>query len=472
MSAPSGGEVGASRVGSSEVRRLIRSRVLPRHVAWVCVAALLCGCAAYAPAPLPTAPAEFPDPAHLTASAAEALKSDRLRPANIDLTQPLTADALALIAVVSSPELKSARAKAGVARAQAFSAGLLPDPVLTLGFDRPVAGPDTITALTSALGFDFSTLYLKGVTEADIKAAREQARLDLAWQEWQVAGQARLLAARITGLERQYALAEQAQQAAEAILQRTLKAAARGDLKSDDLDVRRIAASDASDRARTSERDLAAARLDLNKLLGLDPAIRLLVRDAPEAQSATLSAPVLFARSLATRFDLAALRSGYDSQDAKLRVAILQQYPKLDLTLTGARDTAGVQTIGPQITVNLPLWNRNRGAIAIEDATRAQLRAEYEQRLSETRAEIAALVSGIEIGLRQRAAIAAQIGPLEHTALATEAAARRGDLSKATADTARQTVTDKQIALAALDQSLAEQRVTLELAVGTLRETW
>ena len=184
----------------------------------------------------------------------------------------------------------------------------------------------------------------------------------------------------------------------------------------------------------------------------------------PGAPAGTLEA--LFALARGRRFDLAALRAGYDSQDARLRQAVLEQYPKLDLTLTAARDTGNVRTVGPSVGLTLPLWNRNRGAIAIEQATREQLRAEYDLRLSETRADIAALISGLETGGRQRRDLLAQVEPLRKSVARIEAAAARGDLAWSVAETARQSLTDKEIALAVIEQLLGEQAIALDLAVG------
>ena len=108
----------------------------------------------------------------------------------------------------------------------------------------------------------------------------------------------------------------------------------------------------------------------------------------------------------------------------------------------------------------------------IAEMTREQLRAEYAARLAATRSDLATLVAALRLGARQRAEIIAQIEPLRLYVANVEAAARRGDLAPSLADTARQSLTDKEIAIAALDQSLAEQRAALELAVGALEETW
>ena len=105
-------------------------------------------------------------------------------------------------------------------------------------------------------------------------------------------------------------------------------------------------------------------------------------------------------------------------------------------------------------------------------ATRAQLKAEYEARLFQTRADIAAAVNGIVIARRQRDELTAQIGALDRFARATNRAAKRGDLSLATAETAAQSLRDKQIALASARQAIAEQMIALELLTGVPQEDW
>jgi len=61
---------------------------------------------------------------------------------------------------------------------------------------------------------------------------------------------------------------------------------------------------------------------------------------------------------------------------------------------------------------------------------------------------------------------------LERYAEATQRAARRGDLSAATADAAAQAVRDRQLTLAQLDQQIAEQSTALELLSGSLSQGW
>ena len=436
-------------------------------MAGLAAGALLSSCAVYAPSPLGRGAGGAlaqPDLGAVAAAAAR-LQHPRLKPVAIDLAQPLTPEALGLIAVICNPDLKATRAKAKVTDAQVFEAGLLPDPSITLGADKLLSGPDAYDAFTGQIALDLNALRTRRVVLAGQRAAREQVRLDLAWQEWQTAGQARLLAARIAGLTRALALDAESQDAAGALLLRVLDAAARGDVKADEIEARRLAAADAGDKARQAERDLDAARHDLNRLLGLGPDTQIRIAEAPPAP-VVLDAPALFARARVRRLDLQALEAGYDSQEAATRKAVMDQFPALQLTVTRSQDTANNQTLGPQINFTLPVWNRNAGGIAIARATREQLRAEYSARLFAARADIADLTAGLAIARRQRQAMAAQVGPLSRLVAETAAAAARGDISRAVADAARQSVADKQLVLAGLDQTIAEQTVALELAVG------
>jgi outer membrane protein TolC len=430
------------------------------------VACMLTACAGYAPHPLNDA---LPD-VSLSRDAA-ALDRPYLCPANIDLAQPLDMNAIATIAVIANPDLKALRARAAVADAQAFAARLLPDPNFSLAANKVLSGPDPFLDLAGALGLDINALRTARVRRTGAEALAQQVRFDLAWAEWQTAGQARLQAARIISLAQLVPVLAASNATARALLERTLRAAGRGDLAADQAQAARIAAFDAQDRMRSAERDLAAARLELTRLLGLPPATSLTL--APHApDEAQLDPEHFFAIAKTRRFDLQALQAGYGAQEAVLHKAILDQFPNLMLTINSGRDSAGNTSVGPAVSFDLPIWNRNRGVIAAERATREALRAEYDARLFQTRAEIAAAISGLAVARQQRRAVTADLSALARFAEAARRAATRGDLPLGTAETAEQAVRDKQVLLAQSDQAIAEQMIALELLTGTLNETW
>lgn len=435
----------------------------------------LAACASYTPAPLGRTGGALDGALDMDRAArtreAAGITRPYLMPVSVDLARPLDGNAVATIAVLANPDLRAQRARAGVEEAQVFDARLLPDPTLSLGASKVLAGPDLLVDLVAALGFDLASLRTRGVRVAQAQAARRKVRLDLAWAEWQAAGQARLQAVRIVSLERSIALVEASRGAARALLDRTAGAAARGDIAADQLQGARLAAADTEEKVRTAERDLAVARLELTRLLGLPPAtpLRLAIVDEPDRALDTRS---LFDIARTNRTDLQALEAGYAAQEAAVHKAVLDQFPTLGLTVNGSRDTAGNAIVGPAIDFTLPLWNRNRGGIAVERATRAALKAEYDARLFQTRAEIAAAVSGIAVARRQRDGVLLDLPAARRYAEAARRAADRGDLALSAAETAEQVQRDKQILLLRSGQDIAEQMIALELLTGTLREAW
>lgn len=439
----------------------------------ILAALLLCACASFAPKALDDADVSAvlasPDRASLAQQAAR-LSHPRLAPVALDFTRPLTVDELAVVAVLANPDLRALRAQQQVADAQVFASGLLPDPQLNLGVDQVLSprGQGLSSAVAGSLTLDLlGALVTRSVERQTARSAAEQVRLDIAWQEWLTAGQARLLATRLPRQQTAARVARQAAIAAEAALRRTLAVAARGDLKGDEVEARRIAASDAGTRALAAERDADATVLELHRMLGLAPGEGLRVADAALLDEWRPPDPeALFAAARSARLDLRAFAAGYDSQQAALHRAVLGQYPRLSITLNRARDTSRVQTFGPAVALDLPIWNRNRGAIAVAEATRAQLRLEFAARLHQTRADIADLVATLNRSEQARTAVAAQLPEIERIAEAFDAAARRGDVSVSLAESARASAVDKRLAFLSLDQACAEERVALALAVG------
>lgn len=432
------------------------------------VVLLVAGCASYAPAPLATLSAPSFDT--LTKGAAS-IDRPWLKPVTIDLSAPLTPDGTAALAVFNNPDLVALRARFGVAEAQVFAAGLLPDPTFSLGADKVVAGPDTVLGIAGALGLDLNALRQRTVTRDLARARMQQVRLDLAWAEWQTAGQAKIQAVRIAGLTRIVASARLFDTSAKDQMERTARAAGRGDVSASAAQAARLASSDASERLRAAERELLTARQELARLLGLPPDTMLAIAQAP-LPDLPPSKEQLFLIAQESRSDLAALRAGYAAQEANVHKAILDQFPSLGLTINGSRDTGGNRLIGPAVSFTLPLWNRNRGGIAIEQATRGALKAEYEARLFQTQAELAAAWNGIMLSRRQLEIASAGLGSLERQAAAAEAAAKRGDVSQAAAAALRQVLIDRGMQMAQAELALREQTIALELLSGEPIEGW
>jgi outer membrane protein TolC len=129
------------------------------------------------------------------------------------------------------------------------------------------------------------------------------------------------------------------------------------------------------------------------------------------------------------RPDLIALQLVYRSEEEKMRAAILAQFPALVFGGTGGRDTTDVRSAGPQITMDLPIFDRNQGKIASERATRQKLHDEFAARLATAKGEVRGMLAEVALLARQINAARKQIGDLRRAATEAEPAYRAGNIA-------------------------------------------
>jgi outer membrane protein TolC len=385
-----------------------------------------------------------------------------------DPTDGLDMTEVAMLAVVNNPQLKVARAAAGVAHAQAFAAGLLPDPRLNAVFDRPDRG-QAATTIAYILGLTFDVIGT--LTRAPrYAAARQDARktdLNLLWLEWQVVAQARLLFVRLT---QQQQLMEVLQQTHALFADRnrlTQTALARGLLTLDAVSPHLVALNDVSRQINDLERLTSQSRHDLSDLLGLGPEVvvplvgPVALADIDEAAIVKLL-PDLPRR----RPDLIALQAGYAAEDLRYRTAILAQFPVFDVGFHRARDATDVNTAGLGVTLFLPLFNGNHGAIAVEQATRQQLYVDYEQRLNAANSGIDRILAEQRINRRQLRDIDAALVELSRAAELSDAAFRARAINALAFTSLQASLLAKRIERINLTEMILEQRVALQTLIG------
>src|ERR1700694_1729084 len=157
----------------------------------------LAGCVSYQPRPLGTQSTLQTDVAHISIDRSQ-MPLPELAAHEFNAEGGLGMTDIAMLAVVNNPDLKVARADARVSHAQAFAAGLLPDPQFHFGLDFPYKALGAVTAFSMSLSEDITALIQH---DANRKAAQEDARktdLNLLWQEWQGVGKRRPLVVKDT----------------------------------------------------------------------------------------------------------------------------------------------------------------------------------------------------------------------------------------------------------------------------------
>ena len=212
---------------------------------------------------------------------------------------------------------------------------------------------------------------------------------------------------------------------------------------------------------------LHQADSDLHVLLGLAPAAPLELVGAPyRVAPAAAQLQQALAELPRRRPDLLALQAGYQSQEAKLRGAVRAQFPALNIGFNSARDTSAIYTHGFSVGITLPLFDRNRGNIAIERATRQQLKDDYASRVLTTRSDMQRLAADLATLDRQRDALTAHARQLADARRAAEPAWRQGLLDWPTWLAIRSRSLAADLDLLAVQQQQATQSIALEALLG------
>lgn len=412
---------------------------------------LFCGCAAYAPLPLATTP-----PLRTEVSALGVAPSETL-----------TVDRVVTLALENNPDLKAIRLRRGVAQAQLTQAGILPNPTLSGSFLPLLSGAGSVPAWSLGLSQNIKALI---TYKAHVAAARQGARqvdAEILWQEWQVAGQARQLTARLILGARGRASYVAAYDLLSRRVAQLERALAAGDATLATVAPDRIALEAARAALDAQDQQQLALSHQLNALLGLAPdtVVRLAANlalppfDPAEIRGALASLPD-------RRPDLLALRFGYAQADQQVREAVLAQFPDLTLGVGLNSDNAKVINGGPNVSLGLPIFDRGQGAVAGAQASRAQLQAQYAARL-------AAVVGEVEASLTEMQQLSAQLQTLRRELPAALLAADRAAQAFAGGDLDERAYVDlvtrrfaREQEIATLELTLLDRRIALQTLIG------
>ncbi len=433
----------------------------------------LTGCATYHPMPLDEAMVDkalAPPALESIPIQATMIHHPLLRPVKFDLSDGLSPDEAAILAVIANPKLRAVRDQKGLAQAQLLQAGILPNPQFSYSLDIPMAGATGGTVKAYGLGLNYDIVSLL-THAAKVAASQNQAAavdLDVAWQEWQVAQVARLHLFRLAILNRQLAVAQEEEKGLQENVATLKRALNLGYVTVISQSAAQATLQKVHTQLLTIAQQRAEERLALNEALGLPPEQQIPL--APSLNLPSLPLPVfkeLMQGIQERRLDLLALKMGYQSQEERLREAIIAQIPKITIGFLHASDTTHVITTGFNIAIDLPIFDRNQGKVAIARATRQQLFDEYVSRLFTARADVARLLTDMAAVREQIKSVEESIATLKNLVQVYHRALLEGNADVVTYYNARDQLISQTIDLLTLKRTLADQTIALEIAAGT-----
>jgi outer membrane protein TolC len=138
----------------------------------------------------------------------------------------------------------------------------------------------------------------------------------------------------------------------------------------------------------------------------------------------------------------------------------------LSVTVNGGSDTSRVATVGPNVSLNLPIFNGNRGNLAIARATRRQLNAGFTASLGAAQGGAIAAQQALAVLEAERTAARQRLAQADRAA-DDASRALRADLLDARTET---DLIDQQAIrrteLIGLDQKIATARIALATVLG------
>ena len=441
---------------------------MKRFQKYALLVCMLAGCASYQARPLPMK-ADWPEGLNRLKVDQAAMPMPELAAHRFDPEDGLDMTEVAMIAVANNPQLKLARDDAGISGAQAYAAGLLPDPQFSFSPQFPQNGipGENVTAFDLGLSYNFGAIVTHSLQSRAARASLRQADLILLWKEWQVVGQARLLFSRLCAMRNELGIMRARRRLAAMRHVQEKTALQHGDLALPGVVADENALQGIDNQIVESERMMEKDRYALNALLGLSPHTRLqLVQDT--------EIPILDREKIAGRLaglssmrpDLMALRAGYDAQDMRLRLAILSQFPAIQFGLVRARDNTGINYEGVSLSLSLPIFNRNRGNIAVARATRARLHDEFQIRLNAAYSDVEQILSDQRLLEAQLAQLSGVLTNLERLSVRAESAYKAGDMDLAAYSSLKDAALSKKAEKYAIEESIFEERIALLTLLG------
>jgi outer membrane protein TolC len=424
---------------------------------------LALGCALPPPAAFPGRSVEviIPNPS-------ATLEHPILPKLTLNLSDGLSPDEAAMLAVLYNPDLVTLRDERGLAAAALLAAGLLPNPTLSLSTDVPVFGvtDGTNVAAGASLGWELSALFRRDLLLTSAKAHSEGVLLEIAWREWALAEEAKRLTWRVYYLSQKAKLTAQNELLLQASYELLQKAVALREKTALELSAAEVAWRDAREASFVANAEAQEAIAQLTQAIGLTQNIPVTETLTPTWQAQEVTA--LVAGIDDHRLDLAALRYAYQSEDAAVRAAVQASFPTIGAELNVSRDTSALNSVGAAVQIELPVFQKNQGAIETEKAVRQQLVDEYVARRYQAKQEIEQLAKSLQSALAHRALLEELIPSLEALNKSYQLASEGGYVDILSRYTAQDLLAQKRLALIDIELQLSELTVALELASGVL----
>lgn len=280
---------------------------------------------------------------------------------------------LTLAAYYYSPDLDVARAEAAASTAAITTAGMKPNPSLSLGPGYETA-PESPYLMTMSFTWPIETAGKRGYRIDAATHMSEASREQLALTAWMVRGRIRAAVTDLVFAEKSadfLSRQESLQSDYAELLQARFRA---GEIPLPDASAAQIELTNLREALKQAQGQVRSARASLAAAIGV-PAAALAGKTIVWNDAESLPAPAKLpdasvrAKAVENRLDVLRALAKYKAAQSDLQLELARRYPDINLG-PGYAFEEGAHLISLELGAVLPLRNRNEGPIAEAEARR------------------------------------------------------------------------------------------------------
>lgn len=342
-------------------------------------------------------------------------------------------NAFTLAAFYYQPSLDVARAKWAVATAGKTTAGERPNPTLSVSpaYNTTTTVPSP-WIVTPSLDIPIETAGKRGYRIAQATQLSEVARLNIASVAWQVRSAVRRSLVNLDAAQAMENLLREQQKIQTENLRLLEQQLQAGAISAFEVTQARVAADSTRLALHDAERQSAEARVQLAQAIGIPTAALDGVEfsfDSLRVMPAEVAPAEARRQALLNRADVLGALAEYAASQAALQLEIAKQYPDIHLS-PGYEYDQGDNKWSLGLSVTLPVFNHNQGAIAEAQARRTEAAAKFNALQAGVLGEIDLAVAGYRAARQKQADADAMLANLQSQEKSARARLEAGDISK------------------------------------------
>jgi cobalt-zinc-cadmium efflux system outer membrane protein len=294
------------------------------------------------------------------------------------LARPLTADAVAQVALLNNRSLQATYEDLGIAQAEVVQAGLLRNPV----FDGEVKFGEggSGTAVEIAVVQDFLDVFFIPLRKRIAEDAFEATKLRVTGAVLDLAAQTRIAFYAHVAAEQTVEMRQTVMAATDASFDLARRLHAAGNISDLDLAQERALFEEAKVGLAEAEAAVLDSRERMNVLMGVwgtDTAWKS-VKRLPDLPSEELALDDAERQAVERSLELAAARSEVQAAAATLGVQrSLGLLPEAEVGASAEREGDGEWAVGPALSLPIPLFDQGQARTAAADSTLQRARQQF-----------------------------------------------------------------------------------------------